>query len=68
MGVEAPPALSVKIVGGKASKLATQPACNCWETSNTRVQPLLGSNQKKFFWRVLTEANSEGFYYNELDL
>ena len=30
-------------------KLATQPACNCWETSNTLVQPLLGSNQKIFF-------------------
>ena len=48
-------------------KLATQPVYSSWETSNTLVQPLLGSNQKKFFWRLLTEANSKGFYYNELD-
>ena len=44
-------------------KLATQPVCNCWETSNTLVQPLLGFYQEKFFWRVLTDANSKGFYY-----
>ena len=30
-------------------KLATQPACNCWETSNTLFQPLLGC-QKNFFF------------------
>ena len=50
------------ILGYDFVKLATQPACNCWETSNTLVQPLLGSNQKNFFWRLLTEANSTGFY------
>ena len=41
-------------------------ACTGWETSNTLFQPLLGSQQKKKIWRLLTEANSKGFYYSQL--
>ena len=48
--------------------LVLHTVCLHWlETSNTLFQPLLGSYQKKFFWRLPTEANSKGFYYNELD-
>ena len=48
--------------------LVLHTACLLWlETSNTLVQPLLGSYQKKIFWRLLTEVNSKGFYYSKLD-
>ena len=43
-------------------------ACLDWLGNFKHTFPTpFGVLSKKFFWRLLTEVNSRGFYYNELD-